>query len=294
MKKLFFASGLVVLVFAALFLTGILDIRHTVARALAEGNRLYETEAYGEAVDAYGTGLQKEPENPRLNYNTAQASYRLKSYEQAIEYYQKSADSVDKALNAGTSAYRLGEGTEDINQKQQYYASALEIYKQGILAFPENVELKYNYEFVLEKLKQMQQENQSQNEDNGQDQNEQQENQQGQQNNEENNPGEENNTENEQQGTGDNENNSEQENEQNSEEQQDDPQDQQSEQQQNESPSAAADEQEDPQDGADSNEQAQTDSEIERILEMLEQQEATSLKNNQEVKGSGREDKHDW
>lgn len=303
MKKLFIASGFVVLVFAILFLTGILDIHHTVARALAEGNRLYEDEAYGEAVDAYSTGLQKEPENPLLNYNTAQASYQLKTYEQAIEYYEKSTDSVDRALNAGNSAYRLGENTEDMNQKQQYYASALAFYKQGILAFPENVELKYNYEFVQEKLKQMQQENQSQNEDDSQDQNDQQENQQGQQNNNENNPGEENNPENDQQdgdnesnteqehqSSANNESNSEQENEQNSEGQQEGSQDQQ----QNETSSETDDDSGEPQGGDDSNEQAQTGSEIEWILEMLEQQEATSLKNNQEVKGSGKEDKHDW
>lgn len=321
MKKLFWASGLFVLVFAILFLTGILDIRHTVARAFAEGNRLYENEAYDEAENAYNTGLHKEPENPLLNYNAGQACYRQGVYDQALEYYQKSADSIDRFLNAGNSAYRLAESIEDVNQKRQHYAAALEFYRQGILAFPENVELKYNYEFVLEKLKQFQDENQQdqqnedqpqenqdgqqnqndqnqdrqnqdgqqdqngqnqdrQNQDGQQDQGEQQENPQDSQNGEDSN-------QNENQQSGDT--NPKQEDGQSSEEQQADSRDQTGEPQETGAQPAADGEPDD----SDS-EQSLSDSEIQWILKMLEQQEADSLKNNQKVKDSGREDEHDW
>ena len=63
MKKLFFISGALTLAFAILFIFGILDFNHAVGRALTKGNRLYAEEAFDKALEAYSTGLQKEPEN---------------------------------------------------------------------------------------------------------------------------------------------------------------------------------------------------------------------------------------
>lgn len=319
MKKLFFISGVLVLAFGILFITGILDFGNTVGRAFSEGNRLYAEDELNAALEAYHTGLQKEPGNSGLNYNAGQVSYRLNSYEQAIEYYGKSSGTADSYLNRGNSAFRLGEGTEDINQKIQYFTTALEAYKEGILAFPQSVELKYNYEFVMEKLNDLQQsmENQQQNEDQqDQDQNEQQQenqgnNEEGQQDSEQSNPAEDQ-QESEQnpQDQGDENPNGEDNPQQdNTEEQQagssgqdeqqeeqqasSSGQDEQQEEQNNEAPSdAVANEQDNPSGTA--ADDIQSDAEIERILEMLEKQEADSLKNNQQIINSGKEDEHDW
>jgi hypothetical protein len=349
MKKLFFVSGLLALAFGILFVTGVLDFNHTVSRAFTSGNRLYAEERFNEALTAYNTGLQKEPDDLALNYNAAQASYRIKNYEQAIEFYKKASGTVDLYLNQGNSSLRLGDDTEDANQKIQYYTNAQETYKQGILLYPQSVELKFNYEFVLEKIEALQenmanqQQNDTQENPDNQDQNQQQSsgqenqngNQEGQQNNQqsdqqgnegnsqdnqqsgeenENSPGE--GQENEQQNSEDQQTgNSGQDNPQEPEDQQsgtsgqDDqqnPEDQQSgvsgqgdqsedsQDQQDGTPPASAGDENSEQTGSAAEGTVQGGSETDRILQMLERQEEEALKNNQRIRGSGKEDEHDW
>ena len=321
MKKLFFISGALTLAFSILFIFGILDFNHAVGRALTTGNRLYAEEAFEKALEAYNAGLQKEPENKMLNYNAAQACYQMKAYDKAIELYGKASATVDLYLNWGNSSLRLGDGTEDANQKLQHYANALDAYKQGILAFPQDIELKYNYEYVLEKLKELQNNMQNQQQDNqdnqeGQDQNQQQgggqQNQSGnpqdQQNDQQGNQQNEENSQDNQQGEGENNPGEDQENrQQNTEDQQaggqdeqQNPGDQQSEasgqddQQQSEPSPASGDEENNGQAGSSAEESAQNGSEIERILQMLEKQEEQALKNNQRIQDKGKEDEHDW
>lgn len=334
MKKLFFTSGVLTLIFGFLFISGVLDFNHTVSRALTTGNQQYAEENFNDALAVYETGLQKEATHPKLNYNAAQASYRVQAYAQAIEFYGKASGAVDLYLNWGNSSLRLGDGTEDINQKLQYYTSALETYKQGILSFPQSIELKYNYEFVLEKIKALQENNENQqqndNQDNqeGQDQNQQQGsgqdgNQQEQQDNQgnegnpqdnqqdgsqsENNPGEgqdneQQNSEDQQSGSSgqdDQQNSEDQQSESSGENEQQNPEDQQSDspsqnEQQEESSPASDGEENNDPAGSAAEESIQNSSEIERILQMLEKQEDQALKNNQQIIDSGKEDEHDW
>lgn len=328
MKKLFMISGVLTLAFGFLFIFGILDFNHTVGYVLAAGNRLYTEEDYNEALEAYGPGLQKEPENPMLNYNAAQASYQVKAYDKAAEFYGKASASVDLYLNWGNSFFRLGDGTEDANQKLQHFANALDTYKQGILAFPQSVELKYNYEYVLEKLKELQknmenqpqnnqdnQEDQDQNQQQGGGQQNQNDSPQGQQNDQQGNQQNEGSPQDDQQGEVENNPAEEQQNDQQTEGQDDqqNPQDQQagdqddqqnsedqqsgasSQDEQQSDPSAAAgDEESNGQTTSSAEEAAQNSSEIEQILQMLEKQEEQALKNNQRVRNSSKEDEHDW
>lgn len=325
MKKLFFISGVLTFAFGVLFLFGILDLHHTTARAFTTGNRLYAEEAFNEALEAYNTGLQKEPGHPMLNYNAAQACYRLEAYDKAAEFYGKAPASVDLYLNWGNSFLRLGNRTEDINQKLQYYANALETYKQGILAFPQNVELKYNYEYVQEKLKALQDDMENQQQNNQENQEDQAQNQQdggqsgspdpqndrqGEQQNEadpqDNQQGEQNEENSQDNQQSDGQSNPEEENGQQNpgdqqagnqdEEQNSGDQQQESssrDEQQQSGPSAATGEEKN-QDSTFADEPVQSSGEIERILEMLEKQEEQALKNNQKIRDSGKEDKHDW
>ncbi len=334
MKKILITSGIITLAFGFLFIFGILDFNHTVGRAVVTGNNLYAAEQFDKSLEAYASGLQKEPGDPVLNFNSGQALYRLKAFDKAIEFYDKASKTADVYINAGNSSLRLGDSTEDVNQKIQLYTAALETYEQGILAFPQNIGLKYNYEFTLEKLKalkdnmqnQQQQDNQEsqegQEQEQQQGQNEKGENQQNQQNQQ----GNEGNSQDNQQTGEENEGNSSEDNQQNQEDQesgtsgQDDqqnPEDQQS-------GTSGQDDQQNPEDqqsgtsGQDDEQKEETgeqqadasgneenndataqgavlsNSELERILQMLETQEEEALKNNQQIRDSGKEDEHDW
>ncbi|MGB4426771.1 MAG: tetratricopeptide repeat protein, partial [Limnochordia bacterium] len=165
MKKVLVISGIAVLLLLPLLVTGWAGKEEAVRDAFSRGNELYKTEAYAEALAAYAAGLEEKPEHMALSFNTAQAAYRAGEYEQAASHYGQAEDSVDKYLSAGNSFFRAGEGADDPNAMQELYQKALEMYREGIGRYPENVELKFNYEFVKQRLQELQQHMDQQSED---------------------------------------------------------------------------------------------------------------------------------
>src|SRR5215813_3588748 len=84
----------------------------------AEGNRLYETGKYDEAVSKYGEGLIDMPASPLLQFNLAAALYKQGKYDDAIAALTKVAASGDPKwiapanYNMGNAEYRLGANAE--------------------------------------------------------------------------------------------------------------------------------------------------------------------------------------
>ena len=113
---------------------------------------MYEQKDYEGAFLVYKEGLEKSPEHAALNYNLGKTSYLLESYAQAAAYFIKADDIPDKYIGLGNSNLKLGDSTQEPAQKKGYYQKALDAYKKGILMFPENIPLKYNYEYVRKKL----------------------------------------------------------------------------------------------------------------------------------------------
>ena len=239
-----------------------------------------------------------------LNFNAAQAAYLLGDYEKAIKYYENAEDCVDKYLNSGNILFRAGNAAEDANQKAQCYSKALQFYREGIIKFPQNVPLKYNYETVKALLDEIQKDNESSNKDENSDQNEKEK---------ENESEGENGNQKETQG--ENQENQGQEN-QNQESQDQKNQGQESQDQESENGESAQNKEDensgqeentgsaqdkdqegnDKQQNASYSEDGEYDPDqeaIERILAVLEAQEQESLKNNQEVVG-GKGGKYDW
>jgi Ca-activated chloride channel family protein len=150
MKKVMIISGIITAVMLALLLTGWAEKTESDEQiALRQGNIHYINAEYGEA----------------------------------LEFYDKAGDSIDRFLNAGNAAFRFGEAEPDIdpyasylNMKVRFYEQALKTYEDGILKYPQNVPLKYNYEFVKKRLEELSQENE-QNEGNKQESDEGEQNQ---------------------------------------------------------------------------------------------------------------------
>lgn len=158
-RRLFWISGLAVLLLLVVLFQDSAD--KTAARATAKGNSLYAAGQYAEALQQYSIGLAVDPNNQTLHFNAAQAAYRLDEKAIAIEHYARSENSVNKFLNEGNANCWLGNAGSNFAQQTEYYERALQNYADGMVVYPQNMQLKYNYELVQQMLNQVLQEQQT-------------------------------------------------------------------------------------------------------------------------------------
>jgi Ca-activated chloride channel homolog len=163
---------------------------HTKAR---EAGRLYTAGKYDDAVARYNEALTDEPDSPLLHFNLGDAAYKQGKYTDALNAFQQvptgDADPVRTArvaYNMGNAKYRLGEAAEASDAKAALglYAEALVAYRRAMGAAPDDVDAKFNHEFVEKKiadLKKKLEEQQKQQEQKQRDQQEQQQQQDQQQ-----------------------------------------------------------------------------------------------------------------
>ena len=316
MKKTVFISGIITILLLSFILTGWADMYDSVNKALRRGNGLYAAAKYEDALAEYETGIEKQTENGSLSFNAAQSAYLLGEYEKAAKYYENAEDSVDKYLSLGNIYFKAGGVAQDANQKAQCYKQALELYEEGIIKFPNNVPLKYNYETVKALLDDIQEKTEQENKDKSDDKDENENESNGENGNQNESEGEDK--------SGDQKESESQENQSQESEKGEGAQNEQDENSGQGEDAAAQDEaaqDEAAQDEAAQNEAAQGEAAqgkgqegddkqqvaeaadkgeydpeqeaIERVLAVLESQEEESLKNNREVVGR-KGDKYDW
>ncbi|AEV66805.1 tetratricopeptide repeat protein [Acetivibrio clariflavus] len=300
MKIVSIVTGLLITALMILFFTGQISFDGSINEIIKNGNKEYDTKNYQQALETYQKGLDKHPNDAKLNYNSGQALYQLAGYDEAINYYAKADNTPDKYINSGNCSVKLAESTDDPVQKQLLYQQALETYKEGIIAFPQNIPLKYNYEYVKSKLDELkeQQNNEQQNENENQENEEDKNNNQNQQGNnsqqDDNQNKQDENQEQNQQNRQSPESNPNEDSEQKNTEKNQQPSQDKETTGQDEAQKDNKEQNSRSMDESDSSDPEQNDSNIAQILRMLEKQEEQSLKNNQEIRRSTKEDEYDW
>ncbi|MDG1054201.1 MAG: tetratricopeptide repeat protein [Flavobacteriaceae bacterium] len=135
---------------------------------IADGNQVYQDEAYTEAEAAYRKALSINSVNTKAQHNIGNTLYRSKDFDQANQrYFQTQKNSLNKA-EKHLAFHNMGNGF----MQQKNYEKAVEAYKNALRNNPTDDETRYNYALakeLLEKQKQEEEENQDQ-----QDQNDQQ------------------------------------------------------------------------------------------------------------------------
>ena len=133
----------------------------------------WDAGAYDQALRGFADHQTERPDDPELSLNVGAAHYKLSDFEAADgEFYRAAAIGDDELraqalYNLGNSAYRQGK-LED----------AVDFYMASLEATPDDLDAKFNLEFVREEMRRRQQQNQD---DPNQQQNEQQEQDQDQQ-----------------------------------------------------------------------------------------------------------------
>ena len=127
------------------------------------GNRHYKQGEYDRALESYNEVLINLPKSPYIHYNIGNASYQKGDYKKAVEAYTESLFTDDDALeekanyNIGNCKYRQGKLKENTNLQEtvQLFREALDYYKRAIELNRENLNAKFNHEFVERKLKEL-------------------------------------------------------------------------------------------------------------------------------------------
>lgn len=112
------------------------------------GNELYQQERYDEALAAYNEALAEDGENPALHYNRGNALYRSEQYPSAVQAYTKALDG--EAPVGGRAQYNMGNSLFRMGLLEE----SIEAYKAGLRVEPDDIDMKYNLEYVMRQLKQ--------------------------------------------------------------------------------------------------------------------------------------------
>ena len=158
-------KGNAILVFVlAIFLAG---CGSSAARLNNSGNRAYEGEEYGDAVEDYVAAQREDPDLAEPYYNAGNAFYRQGNFEAAAAQEKQALRSSEDAL-AQNSYYNLGNSYFKVED----WPAAIEAYKEALKLNPDDEEAKYNLELALKQLEQQQQQQQQQSGQGGQPQEE--------------------------------------------------------------------------------------------------------------------------
>jgi len=133
----------------------------------------WDAGAYDQALRGFEDHQTERPEDPELSLNVGAAHYKLNDFEAADgQFYRAAAIGNDELraqalYNLGNSAYR-----------QDKLEDAVDFYMASLEANPDDLDAKFNLEFVREEMRRRQQQNQD---NRNQQQNEEQEDQASQQ-----------------------------------------------------------------------------------------------------------------
>lgn len=131
--------------------------RYPERRVLRSGNKLYEKEQYAEAETQYRKAQDMNPTYEGL-FNLADVLYKQKRYEEALNILKQIARDDVAGMHAPDAYYNLGNTYFQMKKLPE----AAEAYKNTLRRNPNDEEARYNLAYVLELMKQNNDQNQNQ------------------------------------------------------------------------------------------------------------------------------------
>ena len=125
---------------------------------IREGNREYEKDKFSESEISYRRALDKNKESADAVFNTGDALYKQKKYEDAGRQFIENHNMNEDKKKKSAGLYNLGNSLLMANKVQE----SIDAYKGSLKLHPDNPEAKYNLAYAQDLLKQQQQQQQQQ------------------------------------------------------------------------------------------------------------------------------------
>ncbi len=126
------------------------------ARANERGNELLAEGRFDEAARVYREEALKRPENGILQRNLAGALVRSGQADEGLAAYGQAIRFAKTREGKAAALYDLGNSLALAGQ----FEPALQTYASAMMMAPEDMDIRHNYEFVLEQLQQQEQQQQ--------------------------------------------------------------------------------------------------------------------------------------
>ncbi|MFH1877483.1 MAG: tetratricopeptide repeat protein [Candidatus Omnitrophota bacterium] len=147
------------------------ESRASVTGMVKKADKMVDEKEYDSAIDMYDKALEKRPDDPVILYNRASALYHKGKFDESKDDFLKSISTGSESIeskavyNAGNSIYRSGEFLEkkDKEAALKKYTEAAQYFKRSMELAPDDMDAKFNYEFTLEKIKNIQNKSDNQN-----------------------------------------------------------------------------------------------------------------------------------
>jgi len=130
-------------------------------RYVRQGNREYEKNKFSESEILYRKATDKNKNSPDAVFNTGDALYKQKKYEDAGKQFVENVKMNDDRNKKSAAMFNLGNSMLKANK----LAESIDAYKGSLKINPENRETKYNLAYAQDLLKKQQEQKQQQNKD---------------------------------------------------------------------------------------------------------------------------------
>jgi tetratricopeptide (TPR) repeat protein len=122
---------------------------------IRRGNKYYKQGNYDKSIPEYRKALEKNPENPKANYNLGNAEFRNEKWPDASTAFDKAFSSTNENGFKEKAVYNKGVSFS----KQKKLLESIDAYKTALKLKPDDADARHNLQKALLELKKQNQSN---------------------------------------------------------------------------------------------------------------------------------------
>ena len=130
-----------------------------------EGLELYRKQEFDKAQKKFIEAKEDKPDDPKLSYNLGNSRYKLGNFGDALQDYARSIEKKSDPALKQKSIYNMG----NVYFRQNKLEKSAAAYKKALEMDPNDMDAKFNLEFVREQIQKKKQEEQQKQDQQGDD-----------------------------------------------------------------------------------------------------------------------------